>query len=60
MKSIRSSAKEMQMHWETYRSWIYGVKTPCQIKKDIKFSIVPNDYKELRKKYDFLPEINST
>lgn len=53
-KSLRSSAKEVNMHWETYRSWVYGMKMPCQIKKDIGVGWIPNDYKDLRKKYKFL------
>lgn len=57
-KSLRSSAKEKAMHWETYRSWVYGMKMPCQIKKDIEFSIIPSDYSELRKHYLFLPQVN--
>ncbi len=48
-KSIRASAKNLQMHWETYRTWIYGMKAPCQIKKDIEYGVVPKDYNKLRK-----------
>lgn len=54
-KSLRSSAKEMSMHWETYRSWVYGMKMPCQIKQDIKFKMIPEDYQYLKSKYCFLP-----
>ena len=56
-KSLRSSAKEFNMHWETYRSWVYGMKMPCQIKKDIEVGWVPNDYEKLRQNYSFLPKI---
>lgn len=56
-KSLRSSAKEMKMHWETYRSWIYGLKIPCQVKKDIEFGIIPKDYSELKQQYGFLPNL---
>jgi len=59
-KSLRSSAKEFNMHWETYRSWAYGMKIPCQIKKDIEVGWVPVDYEELRKSYCFLPKTNLT
>lgn len=54
-KSLRASAKEMSINWETYRTWIYGMKMPCQIKKDIEFGWVPKDYNKLRDKYSFLP-----
>ncbi len=57
-KSLRGSAKELGMHWETYRSWIYGMKTPCQIKKNIEYGWVPEDYEDLREQYDFLPLIS--
>lgn len=56
-KSLRGSAKEMCMNWETYRSWIYGMKMPCQIKKDIEYNIVPKDYGKLRQRYTFLPRL---
>ena len=58
-KSIRSSAKEVNIHWETYRCWIYGRKMPCQIKKDVEYRIVPEDYETLRQQYDFLPLVRS-
>lgn len=53
--SLRGSAKEMLINWETYRSWIHGMKMPCQIKKDIEYGIIPEDYSDLREKYPFLP-----
>lgn len=59
-KSLRSSAKEKMMNWETYRSWVYGMKMPCQIKKDIEWNLVPKDYNVLKEKYSFLPEIKTT
>jgi hypothetical protein len=59
-KSLRSSAKEKIMNWETYRSWVYGMKIPCQIKKDIDWGLVPEDYDILREKYSFLPKIKTT
>jgi len=55
--SLRGSAKEKGLNWETYRSWVYGMKMPCQIKKDIEVGWVPNDYQKLRNKYRFLPAI---
>ena len=33
------------------------MKMPCQIKKDIEFGMVPEDYTELRDQYEFLPII---
>ena len=59
-KSIRGSAKEFNMNWETYRSWIYGRKMPCQIKKDIEVGWVPDDYEKLRQNYNFLPKTTLT
>lgn len=59
-KSLRSSAKKFDMHWETYRSWVYGMKMPCQIKKDIEVGWVPKDYDELRQNYSFLPKIDES
>lgn len=56
-KSLRSSAKEDNMNWETYRSWVYGMKMPCQIKKDIEWGLVPEDYCTLATHYRFLPKI---
>lgn len=58
-KSLRSSAKEMGLNWETYRVWIYGRKMPCQIKKDIEYGLVPEDYEILREQYEFLPLVKS-
>lgn len=57
-KSLRGSAKEKAMPWETYRSWVYGIKIPCQIKKDIEFGIIPSDYNLLREYYSFLPQVS--
>jgi intein/homing endonuclease len=59
-KSLRGSAKERLINWETYRSWVYGMKIPCQIKKDIEWGLVPEDYDILREKYSFLPKIKTT
>ena len=59
-KSLRKSAKENFMNWETYRSWVYGMKMPCQIKKDIEFGLVPKDYEKLKERFTFLPTPNST
>jgi len=56
-KSLRSSAKKDNMNWETYRSWVYGMKMPCQIKKDIEWGMVPEDYCTLTTHYHFLPKI---
>ena len=58
-KSLRGSAKEMNMSWETYRTWVYGMKMPCQIKYDIEYGIVPEDYDKLMEQYEFLPIISS-
>jgi hypothetical protein len=58
-KSLRGSAKEMDVTLETYRTWIYGMKMPCQIKADIKYGLVPVDYENLREQYDFLPLVSS-
>lgn len=58
-KSLRGSVKEFNMHWETYRSWVYGMKMPCQIKKDIEVGWVPKDYEELRKSYTFLSHVGN-
>jgi hypothetical protein len=57
-KSLRGSAKEANIAWETYRTWIYGMKIPCQIKKNIEYGSVPEDYSKLREYYSFLPEVN--
>lgn len=54
-KSLRGSAKEMGMNWETYRTWIYGIKMPCQIKMDLEYGLTPKDYEILIKEYSFLP-----
>lgn len=58
-KSLRGSAKEMGLNWETYRVWIYGMKMPRQIKKDIEYGLVPEDYEKLREQYEFLPLVKS-
>ncbi len=57
--SLRNSAKEMNMSWETYRTWIYGRKMPCQIKKDVEYGLVPEDYDKLREQYEFLPLVKT-
>ncbi|MEK6937269.1 MAG: LAGLIDADG family homing endonuclease [Nanoarchaeota archaeon] len=58
-KSLRASAKEVKIHWETYRSWIYGTKVPCQIKKDLEFNILPSDHKDLIEQYSFLSNLRN-
>lgn len=57
-KSPRASAKEMNMNWETYRSWVYGMKIPCQIKMDIEYGLIPTDYGTLIKEYSFLSKVD--
>lgn len=59
-KSLRGSAKELNISWETYRTWVYGMKMPCQIKKDIEVGWIPTNYEKLRKSYRFLPKIRNT
>ena len=57
-KSLRAAARDLNIVWETYRSWIYGRKMPMQIKRNIEFGLVPEDYEDLREQYSFLPIVS--
>jgi intein/homing endonuclease len=60
INSIESSEKiatEMCLKPGTFRSWISGRRLPRQIKKDIAYGWVPENYENLRKRFKFLPKV---
>lgn len=55
--SFRGLARTLNIKWGTIRVWVKGIKMPHQIRRDITYGFIPNDYKKLRENFSFLPKI---
>lgn len=58
-KSTREIALDKGIKYRTVLSWLNNRRIPRQIKKDIEYCYIPNDYEILRKHFKFLPKISS-
>lgn len=55
--SFRALSRHQKVNWATIRTWVRGIEAPQQIKKDIEYGIIPDDYENLRDNFYFLPKV---